>query len=411
MILFATCSVERLGIYTFNAGYQACGRGGTGLGGALAVNGEFFQSIHDLPPLEQGGSTARRGFAYQDHVSASFCIDMLTDSSLAEVWCETEDDVVLIWNNLGEPCVEFVQVKSDAPAQLWSVAMLCAGGPGSIAAKSLAHDRCAEPCCFRIVTRADIHPELRPLQLPLVHSDRSLGTRSMISLHRKVCTALKDAVSPRGRSASLWLADTFWEISGSLPAIENQNLLKLHKFVEDIDEALFSDQVRELYDRILRRVQSAASMDWLHSKSNKKIKSLDFRYWIISSIEYVKGQLPAKAGTNLKKKMAAALIPPNEIENAGRLRLAYRRRRLASTYQSEENLNDIDLEVTATLQKLLSDLDAGNLVDDGLQFHARCLHALSEIRVRFPHARLSDLQGALYSATDRCRHRFLAASL
>lgn len=57
--------------------------------------------------------------------------------------------------------MEYVQVKDIDLAQLWSVAKLCEhekttqnpNGVGtSILERSLAHDRWAEPCCFRIIT-------------------------------------------------------------------------------------------------------------------------------------------------------------------------------------------------------------------------------------------------------------------
>ena len=82
-------------------------------------------SIYDLQPLDFGGIHARGGFAFQDHLAAGFCLDMLGDPTLAEVWCETLDDVVIIWNLPDGFCVEFVQVKASALKRLWSVAKLC----------------------------------------------------------------------------------------------------------------------------------------------------------------------------------------------------------------------------------------------------------------------------------------------
>jgi hypothetical protein len=95
-------------------------------------------SIHDLPPLEQGGPIARAGFLYQDHIGARFCIEMLRNTKLAAVWCETLDDITLIWTDCGEATAEFVQVKSNDLGQMWSVALLCDGGKASIVARSLA---------------------------------------------------------------------------------------------------------------------------------------------------------------------------------------------------------------------------------------------------------------------------------
>ena len=49
---------------------------------------------------------------------------MLLDPMLNEVWCETYDDIVLIWGGKDGELVEFVQVKSELPSGLWSIAKL-----------------------------------------------------------------------------------------------------------------------------------------------------------------------------------------------------------------------------------------------------------------------------------------------
>jgi hypothetical protein len=81
-------------------------------------------SIHLLPPLETGGVEAREGFDFQDHVAAGFCIHMLKTVTLRQVWCENQDDITLIWQGQASEEAEFVQVKSNEPDQLWSIAML-----------------------------------------------------------------------------------------------------------------------------------------------------------------------------------------------------------------------------------------------------------------------------------------------
>jgi hypothetical protein len=76
------------------------------------------KSIRELEPLETGGAEARQGLCIQDHVAAQFCIEMLRSPSLKEVWCETHDDVTLLWATGGSERVEFVQVKSHELDQL-----------------------------------------------------------------------------------------------------------------------------------------------------------------------------------------------------------------------------------------------------------------------------------------------------
>lgn len=57
---------------------------------------ETLPSIFDLVPLEHGGPIARAGFLYQDHIAAKYCVEMLRDPALEEVWCETLDDITLL---------------------------------------------------------------------------------------------------------------------------------------------------------------------------------------------------------------------------------------------------------------------------------------------------------------------------
>jgi hypothetical protein len=303
--------------------------------------------------------------------------------------------------------VEFVQVKANESKQLWSVSQLCGGTSDSIVAKSLAHDRCSEPCWFRIVTRADINPDLRPLRLDRASLSRCLSNPDMLALHQNVSKTMGNTLSPRGRSVSHWLADTVWEVAESEQAITDRNTWRLQEYLEKIGETLFTDQLQELYNQMLFRVQQASFPKWKDGAGLKKLVRKNFEAWLIDTVNKVKGYAPTKAGTNLKRKMNAALLPESAIDNADMLRRAYRTRMLNPKYQQDEDLKSAELEVTAVMQHLLSELDAGYVADNGLEFHARCLQALNALRQIYPHAGVSFLQGVLYSATDRCRHRFL----
>ena len=121
--------------------------------------------LRSLTPTDFGGGIARQGFAYQDHAAVQFCLMLLEAPSLKEVWCETYDDIVLIWDVDGKEIAEFVQVKGELLDQLWTVAKLCArvkspthpNGEGtSIFEKSLNRDNCDETTQFRLVTARDV---------------------------------------------------------------------------------------------------------------------------------------------------------------------------------------------------------------------------------------------------------------
>src|SRR5260370_3025987 len=83
------------------------------------------QSVHVLSPMNSGGVDARRGFDVQDHVAAGLCIRMLGDDQLRAVWCESHDDITLIWATTCGETAEFIQVKSSELDGLRSVRKLC----------------------------------------------------------------------------------------------------------------------------------------------------------------------------------------------------------------------------------------------------------------------------------------------
>src|ERR1039457_1735142 len=60
------------------------------------------KSIHALAIPTTGGTPARIGFNLQDHVGASYCIRMMSDAHLKEIWCEAHDDITAIWGKAQE---------------------------------------------------------------------------------------------------------------------------------------------------------------------------------------------------------------------------------------------------------------------------------------------------------------------
>jgi hypothetical protein len=187
------------------------------------------------------------------------------------------------------------------------------------------------------------------------------------------------------------------------------NVRRLRDFFEAKGEFFFTDQMNELYEAVLLRVQRAASMKWGHRGEKKKLRRAEFVNWLASKIERIKGHMPTVAGTSLRKKMKEAGIPDDTIDNADRIRWEYRTLALDPRYQQDDKFKGAELETIATLQQLVSELDAGSVSDNGVQFHARCLRALGTVRNLYPAVGLAVLQGAMYMTTDRCRHRYLKA--
>ena len=140
---------------------------------------------------------------------------MLVSGGLEAVWCETLDDVTLIWPE----AVEFVQVKAENLEQLWSPALLYARTGkkvgSSVLEKLLANDRCREPCRLRLVTRRPAVKELRVLEAPLSAEARRQGSEEMTSLCEKLEANLEGVESSNGHGPTWWAEHTVWEAGHS----------------------------------------------------------------------------------------------------------------------------------------------------------------------------------------------------
>ncbi len=178
---------------------------------------------------------------------------------LCEVWCEAEDDIVLVWQIQDKEWFEFVQVKSNEFDQLWSVAKLCEKEPKkdgkkageSIIEKSLAHDRGNGHCRFRFVTRREPNAELDILKHDIVDPFRKSEIEVVI---KKISDRLTSCKSPNGNGADFWVRMTVWEHKASVNDIENENLVKIDRILAHENAFLAPDQKKELFSKLLRKV-------------------------------------------------------------------------------------------------------------------------------------------------------------
>ncbi len=201
---------------------------------------------------------------------------MLEDPNLTQVWCETQDDVTLLWLSTTAEEVEFVQVKSHEFDQLWSIAKLLekekvtenaddcdqtasseekptaarkspkTNAPGDskgaqkrekhcILEKSLQYDRCREPVRFRLVTVRAVKDELKYLTHPIDDPKRDKKGNDYIHLVEKVKEKLAEFKSPNGNDCVFWLDRTLWEWVDSLESLNRTNLWKTAKLVKHKD--------------------------------------------------------------------------------------------------------------------------------------------------------------------------------
>ena len=382
---------------------------------------QSLPSIHDLPPIETGGVEARQGFSFQDHVAAGFCLDMLQDESLTQVWCESQDDITLIWNGESVVDVEFVQVKKSEPNQLWSVALLCERTSkgderigSSILEKSLAYDRpFAESRRFRIVTARPLSLELKCLAQPTASNDRDPDTEPMQGLLVKLGTKVGDYRSPRGNTCRYWALNTVLDVRHSEDSVRNSNLLKLRRLVEKADEFLAQDQEEALYTRLLSKVGEAGAADPKRDPDRKKLRRPETKAWFDKVLCEAAHPAEGRTGTALERKMIQASIASDAVATANEERRRYRADLLRPKYLDRSDRQRMDGEVLATLQHLRARLDSGQIEDDGTAFHRLCLDNLAALRTDLqmePPPPLFMLQGCMYAMTDRCIHRFRRVS-
>lgn len=388
-------------------------------------------SIRDLPPLETGGSEARRGFDLQDHVVARFCLQMLSDPTLKEVWCENQDDATLIWEASPAERVEFVQVKGNQLDGLWSVAMLCeretaparlsdpdmkpqskkAKRPGSsILERSLAYDRCKEPCCFRIVTSWPIDRELQFLSSSVEY--RATIPAQLTSLIAELRQRVGDFVSPNGHDCGFWAGATTWEVAGSADLVRSINILRFVRYVASQGEFVAPDQVEEIYMHLVAKVADASRADWRTDRDKKHIRRGDLISWLGNVLQ--EALHPGSKGSRkLRAKMNKAMLPGDSVDSAVEERARYREEVLAQRYFTSIEYRVVEGEIMSLLHSLRTQLDSGMLDDPGVAFHARCRNALDSFRQSLPDAKrphASFVHGCMYDMTDRCTHRFIRAT-
>ena len=374
-------------------------------------------SIHSLKPLESGGTIARGGFIYQDHIAVSFLLDMVADELLEEVWCETHDDITLLKRGYNGEEVEFVQVKNVHLDSFWSTTKLCQrektstntdGHGSSLLEKSFAHDRCAEPCKFRIVTSLPTNASLKVLTLPFDSPIREIGSDEFNKLTATVRKKFGTLISPNNNDVVYWLSNAKWQVE-SEKEIRISNVARLMKIISNKGIHLAGEVVEtKIYPQILDLVQNAAAASWETNEKAKKIIRREFLDWLDNIIRNEQYPLSAGAGEKLKEKMMRAKIAKDYIITAQDERRKFRQERLAPRYLDLTDLELIEGEVLSELESLRLRLDSGEFTE-GTPFLKTCHDKLRElqgtlqVKSKLP---LHYLDGCMYDITDRCAHRY-----
>jgi hypothetical protein len=366
-------------------------------------------SIHEPVQTEQGGPAARQGFAFQDRVAVSCCLEMLENESIAAVWCETYDDILILWSVSGGETAEFVQVKNEQPNQLWTLALLYsrdgAKSGTSVFERSLARDQFAEPSLFRIVTSRDVNAALAPMKLERNHTDRATTTDWFTETVEAIMNALPDAKYLSGRDCPYWLARSLWEVYSD-GELDHQNKWRIHKVLEQLGFTPSSDECNETYLGLLATVKEAAEHPWAE-REKRKIQ----RDSLIVRLREFADPFPAsKNSERLSKKMERIALDQTYIENAQTMARHFRQRFRESQYIGSLDRGTVESKVTKCLHDLRVRLDSGELQDTALDFYSRCVEAVNAVArlPMFASTGLDDdfFSGCMYEITGRCGHRF-----
>ncbi len=378
---------------------------------------ETATSIYDLPPIETGGSRNREGLAFQDHVATGFCLQMLEDPQLEEVWCETQDDVTLLWRLDSGITVEFVQVKSDQLDQLWSVSELCTReekkAGTSILERSLSYDRCKEATFFRIVTARPFKAELALLTHPRDAALRTNDAAGLIRIQDSLSTKVGDWKSANGRTCREWAERALLDTRHCESAVRDANILKLRALLEKRGFPTLHEQTEEIYMRIVSKIAEASQIDARLNPSAKRFHREGFEALVMKIASSYLQPPVLGGGQLLQEKLENAGVPADAISQAQIQRRSYRARSLVPRYLETKDRVLFDEEIAALLHELKARLDSGEIPDDGRHFHALCLRELVRFRDSLPQNNrpaVADLQGCMYNVTDRCLHRFRRAS-
>ncbi len=374
-------------------------------------------SIHNIKPIERGGTISRGGFIYQDHIAVNFLLEMISDRSLEEVWCETHDDITLIWHGENGQEVEFVQVKNISLNTFWSVAKLCKrektndnqdGDGSSLLEKSFAQDRCAEPCRFRIVTSLPTSAPLKTLTLPLASPNRDSSSDEFSKLIGEVQKKVNGLTSPNNHDVIYWLKNTKWQVESEDDVII-KNKAKLMSLIMNKGIHLSGEVVEtKIYPEILNKVQIAAASPWEVDDKAKKIRREEFLDWLDNLLKDAQYPLSVGAGEKLREKMEKAKIANDYILTAQEERRQFRRERLNPKYLDLTDLDLIEGEVLSELKGLRLRLDSNEFAE-GTLFLKVCQDKLRDLQVTLQAKSkppLFYLDGCMYDITDRCAHRY-----
>lgn len=370
---------------------------------------EEWPSIDNHQPDEEGGPTARSGLAYQDEIAVGIFLEMIGDPSIQKVHCETHDDIIVKRLVVDEDIVEYVQVKSNEPDRLWSVAGMCADGIGSLCAKSLARDRHKETSRFRIVTLRAVTSELNVLTYPRYGSGREPSCEGLVKLSAAVKEKLPHAMSQKGNGIDYWLEHCLWQVCHDEDSIRHANLLKLMRLAAEQGTLLLPEQAEAIEDELRSWAYDAGRAFWIPDRAKKIISRPQLVSWWNAKLISIVDGAAFVSGGKLREKMDDAQLSEDQIRMALELRRDYALLVRTPRYMSEVDTPALQRRVKSELASLRAGQIAGQLASHGAIFHSICIQKMDEINQRLANNaedQSAFLKGCMYDIADRCLHRF-----
>lgn len=210
---------------------------------------------------DAGGVSARLGFKYQDHVAAMFVLQMIGDRRMAQVECETSDDITLVHRRAAENFREYVQVKSTDRDNKWTFKELTDRDPSgksrptSIVEKSLLADADGDNARFRIVTRRAVNHTASALLDPV---DKRTTAGPVEVLAAKLLAKHSSTKSAMGHDLAYWGRNAHWEVLPGIDHVELKNLQAINTMAEGAGANPTNSHVKAIYNDLLGIVDSAA---------------------------------------------------------------------------------------------------------------------------------------------------------
>ena len=239
---------------------------------------------------DAGGVAARIGFKYQDHIAASFVLEMIGDRRIAQVECETSDDITRVIVLNGQEIPEYIQVKTTDRDTKWTSKEIYTrdnkNTPSSLLEKSLLADKHQPNARFRIVTRRSVNATLQPMLEPVEKRDPN---GEIARLAKSFKAKHPKTVSQCGHDVAYWTLNTVWDHRSGLEHVESHNLQLLSRLAEDAGANPSHSQAKNIYRDLLEMVEKAASAS-RRDKTQKVLARAAVRTWWDGELAKVQAQ-------------------------------------------------------------------------------------------------------------------------